>query len=91
MPDRLYYKLYYYKLCNTLLLLADAQVGEMLCKVPKDFKVHSDITRLLKQRYKAMETGSSITMPLAESLAFGSLILALVPYLFYGYFCSHLH
>ncbi len=62
--------------CNCA--ICGAQVGEMLCQVPKDFTVHADITRLLKQRLRAMETGTNITMPLAESLAFGSLTLASV-------------
>ncbi len=51
------------------------EVGKALSRVPEGFDVHRTIKRFMDNRRKMMEEGTSIDWSLAESLAFGSLLL----------------
>jgi 2-oxoglutarate dehydrogenase E1 component len=49
-------------------------IGLKLTKVPKTFKVHKTMQRVLDARRKMIEDGSGIDWAMAESLAFGTLL-----------------
>jgi 2-oxoglutarate dehydrogenase E1 component len=51
------------------------EVGEALCRVPKEFGVNSKIARQLEQKRQAIDTGDGIDWATGEALAFGSLLL----------------
>ncbi len=51
------------------------EVGKALSCVPEGFNVHRTIKRFMDNRRKMMEEGTSIDWSLAESLAFGTLLL----------------
>ncbi|KAJ1971381.1 2-oxoglutarate dehydrogenase E1 component [Dimargaris xerosporica] len=50
-------------------------VGKITTTVPIGFNAHPVLAKILKARAKALEEGSNIDWPTAESLAFGSLLL----------------
>jgi len=50
------------------------EVGGRLCEVPKDFRAHKKIERLLKQRMEMLDGRRPVDWGMAESLAFGSLL-----------------
>ena len=50
-------------------------IGVRLTKVPKTFKVHRTMQRVLDARRKMIEDGSGIDWAMAEHLAFGTLLL----------------
>src|SRR5438128_8733156 len=54
-------------------------VGEALTRVPEHFAVHPKIARQLEQRRKEIHERRPVDWPLAEALAFGSLLLEDVP------------
>src|SRR5207244_693982 len=49
-------------------------MGLKLTKVPKSFKVHRTLQRVLDQRRKMVEEGAGVDWAMAEELAFASLI-----------------
>jgi 2-oxoglutarate dehydrogenase E1 component len=51
------------------------EIGLKLTKVPKTFKVHRTMQRVLDARRKMMEDGAGIDWAMAEQLAFGTLLL----------------
>jgi 2-oxoglutarate dehydrogenase E1 component len=55
------------------------QLADALTRVPDNFQVHSTITRLLERRRQAVYTDQSIDWPLAELLAFGTLLVEGTP------------
>jgi 2-oxoglutarate dehydrogenase E1 component len=54
-------------------------VGEGLTRVPEHFAVHPKIARQLEERRKEFHEGRPVDWPLAEALAFGTLLLEDVP------------
>ena len=50
-------------------------IGNKLSKVPKTFKLHRTLQRVLDARRKAIEDGKGIDWATAEALAFGTLLL----------------
>ncbi|KEI39477.1 uncharacterized protein L969DRAFT_62172 [Mixia osmundae IAM 14324] len=50
-------------------------VGKQLGSWPKDFQVHKNLQRILKNRSKAVEEGKGIDYSTAEALAFGTMSL----------------
>jgi 2-oxoglutarate dehydrogenase E1 component len=54
-------------------------IGEGLTRVPEHFSVHPKITRQLEARRKEILERKPVDWPLAEALAFGSLLLEGVP------------
>lgn len=60
------------------------KVGNALSTVPEGFTVHRRLTSRFKQFARAIETGENITWPLAEQLAFGTLLLEGIPVRFTG-------
>ena len=50
------------------------QIGSAAATYPKDFTVHPNLARILKQREKTISEGEGIDWATAESLAFGSLL-----------------
>src|SRR5262249_18497293 len=55
------------------------EIGEALTRVPDHFAVHPKIARQLEARRKEIEERQPVDWPLAEALAFGSLLLEGVP------------
>lgn len=51
------------------------KVGTAVGSYPKDFNVHRNLKRILKNRLKSIETGEGIDWSTGEGLAFGSLLL----------------
>ncbi|KAJ2996593.1 2-oxoglutarate dehydrogenase E1 component [Globomyces sp. JEL0801] len=49
-------------------------VGFKSSSYPADFKVHSNLARILKTRVKSIEDGEGIDMATAEAMAFGTLL-----------------
>src|SRR5579871_3990917 len=54
-------------------------IGEGLTRVPEHFAVHAKIARQLEERRKEIEERQPVDWPMAEALAFGSLLLEGVP------------
>jgi 2-oxoglutarate dehydrogenase E1 component len=54
-------------------------IGESLTRLPEHFSVHPKIARQLDARRKEIEERRPVDWPLAEALAFGSLLLEDVP------------
>ncbi|WP_265564301.1 2-oxoglutarate dehydrogenase E1 component [Sphingomicrobium arenosum] len=56
---------------------ADAydKLTEVLTHVPAELDVHKTLTRILKAKHKALESGEGIDWATGEALAFGSLLL----------------
>jgi 2-oxoglutarate dehydrogenase E1 component len=50
-------------------------IGLKLTKIPKTFKVHKTMQRVLEQRRKMVEDGAGLDWAMAEQLAFGTLLL----------------
>ncbi len=50
------------------------KVGQTLVTVPKGFRIHRTIDRLLDKKKKMIETGEGIDWATAEALAFGTLL-----------------
>ena len=50
-------------------------VGKAVSSYPPDFNVHGNLSRIIKNRGKAVEDGQGIDWSTAEALAFGSLAL----------------
>ncbi|HLG88244.1 MAG TPA: 2-oxoglutarate dehydrogenase E1 component [Alphaproteobacteria bacterium] len=55
------------------------QVGEALTRVPEGFNLNPKIARQLKAKEQMLATGEGIDWATGEALAFGSLLLDLVP------------
>mgnify|MGYP006266302771 CR=1 FL=1 len=51
------------------------QIGQVLTEPPADFTVHPKLKRFIKDRRERVESGKSFDWALAESMAFGSLLL----------------
>jgi 2-oxoglutarate dehydrogenase E1 component len=51
------------------------EIGQALIRVPEDFTVHPKLKRFIKDRRERVESGQNFDWALAESLAFGSLLL----------------
>jgi 2-oxoglutarate dehydrogenase E1 component len=51
------------------------EIGLKLTKIPKTFKVHRTMQRVLDQRRKMIEDGVGLDWAMAEHLAFGTLLL----------------
>jgi len=51
------------------------KIGERLCEVPKDFRVHSGIRRILKAKRETVDAGTGLDWGTAEALAIGTLLL----------------
>ncbi len=51
------------------------EIGLKLTKVPRTFKVHRTMQRVLDARRKMMEDGTGLDWAMAEHLAFGTLLL----------------
>ena len=51
------------------------EIGLKLTRVPKTFKVHKTMQRVLDQRRKMIEEGQGLDWAMAEHLAFGTLLL----------------
>ena len=51
------------------------EIGLKLTKIPKTFKVHRTMQRVLDARRKMIEDGAGIDWAMGEHLAFGSLLL----------------
>ncbi len=51
------------------------RVGQLVTTVPDGFSIHSKLKRFVKDRQKALAAGAGIDWSLAETLAFGSLLL----------------
>ena len=51
------------------------EIGLKLTKVPKTFKVHRTMQRVLDARRKMIEDGSGLDWSMAEQLAFGTLLM----------------
>jgi 2-oxoglutarate dehydrogenase E1 component len=49
-------------------------IAKASATVPEDFKVHSNLARILKQREKSIEEGEGIDWATAEAMAFGTLL-----------------
>ena len=49
-------------------------IGKTLSSVPKGFKIHETLARILKAREKIFSTGKGCNWAIAEQLAFGSLL-----------------
>lgn len=57
-----------------------SHIGKVLTTVPENFKLHSILEkRFIPRRREAMETGKNIDWAMAESLAWGSLLLEGTP------------
>lgn len=50
-------------------------IGKVISSWPKDFEVHSNLKRILKNRGKSIETGEGIDWSTGEALAFGTMLL----------------
>ena len=50
-------------------------IGLKLTKIPKTFKAHKTMQRVLEQRRKMVEDGAGLDWAMAEQLAFGTLLL----------------
>ena len=50
------------------------EIGAKITKVPKTFKLHKTMQRVLDARKKMMEDGSGLDWAMGEALAFGSLL-----------------
>jgi 2-oxoglutarate dehydrogenase E1 component len=51
------------------------KIGRTLVRAPEDFSVHPKLKRFIKDRSERVESGKNFDWALAESLAFGSLLL----------------
>ena len=51
------------------------KIGEVLTTIPEDFHVHPKLKRFVKDRRERVESGENFDWALAESMAFGSLLL----------------
>ena len=51
------------------------EIGAKVTKVPKTFKVHKTMQRVLEARKKMMEDGAGLDWAMAEHLAFGALLM----------------
>ncbi|NBF39381.1 MAG: 2-oxoglutarate dehydrogenase E1 component [Spirochaetes bacterium] len=51
------------------------KIGEVLTTIPEDFHVHPKLKRFVKDRSERVESGQDFDWALAESMAFGSLLL----------------
>jgi 2-oxoglutarate dehydrogenase E1 component len=51
------------------------QIGDVLTTIPEDFHVHPKLKRFVKDRRERVESGQDFDWALAESMAFGSLLL----------------
>jgi 2-oxoglutarate dehydrogenase E1 component len=51
------------------------EIGHKLTKIPKTFKVHRTMQRVLDQRRKMIDDGVGLDWAMAEQLAFGTLLL----------------
>eukprot|EP00039_Didymoeca_costata_P019228 m.336714 g.336714 ORF g.336714 m.336714 type:complete len:986 (-) comp17940_c0_seq1:108-3065(-) len=51
------------------------EVGQALSTYPKDFKIHSALKRIFKQRAEAVKKQEGLDWSMGEGLAFGSLLL----------------
>ncbi len=56
-----------------------AEIGLKIAKVPKTFKVHRTMQRVLDARRKMIEDGAGIDWAMAEHLAFGTLLTEGIP------------
>ncbi len=59
-------------------------IGEALVSYPDDFDIHKTLKRILAQKKEALASGMAIDWALAESLAFGSLLMEDYPIRFSG-------
>ncbi len=59
-------------------------MGAKITKVPKTFKVHKTMQRVLDARKKMMDEGTGLDWAMAEHLAFGSLLMEGFPVRFSG-------
>lgn len=67
---------YSFDIPETKVLEADLlKVGEALTRIPDGFALHSKLQRIIDNRKEILEKGEGIDWSLAESLAFGTLLL----------------
>jgi 2-oxoglutarate dehydrogenase E1 component len=55
------------------------RIAKHITTVPEDFHIHGGLARIMTRKQKAFEQDSHVDWSLAESLAFGSLLLEAVP------------
>ena len=64
------------------------EVGEALSNLPKGYKAHKTVQRLLKAKAQMIETGEGIDWATGEALAFGTLLLDGYPVRLSGQDCT---